>query len=155
MTLVYEYFAAPSDDDAVRVLEDAGWPVPVGSAAGGTRLWDVVDGAGIEPTVNLADLEELLTGIVFDDVLENPRAGETLANQDDQGMVITVTDSLQAALAALEDNRLAPLAADWSHAEEFGSDASPGDLRAFLTDLSRLAARAAGRNERLYCRVRY
>ena len=155
MTLVYEYFAAPSDEDAVRVLDFAGWPVPAGVPRGGWPFWDVVDGAGIEPTVNLADLEELLTGADYDLIVENPRAGETLASQDDQGMVITVTDSLQAALAAIEDNRFAPLAADWSHAEEFEGSASPGDLRGFLTQLSGLAARALSRNERLYCRVRF
>ena len=155
MTLVYEYFAAPSDDDAVRVLEFAGWPVRVGSGGAGQPDWDVVDGASIEPTVNLADLEELLTGVDYETIVDNPRAGATLASQDDQGMVITVTDRLQAALADVEDNRLAPLAAEWSHAEEFGGDASPGDLRAFLTDLVGLASRAMVRNERLYCRVRF
>jgi len=151
MTLAYEYFAAPSDEDAVRVLELVG-AGPGRVVAGG---FDIIDGAGIEPTVNLVDLEELLTGVAYDVITENPRAGETLASQDDQGMVITITDSLQAALSRIDDNRLAPLAADWSHAEEFGGEVSPGDLRAFLADLSGLAKRALDRNERLYCRVQY
>ncbi len=142
MTSVYEYFAAASDEDAVRVLQ--------GSSSG-----DAIDGSGIQPAVNLADLEELLTGATVEQILENPRAGETLAGQADTGMIITVTDTLQAALAAIDDNSFAPLAAEWSHAEEFGGEVSPADLHAFLGRVSALARRASERNERLYCRGRF
>ena len=153
MGILYEYFAAGSDEAAVRVLDVTGGPIAANSKRNGNHRWDVIDGVAIEPTVNLADLEELLTGVEYDDIVENPRAGDTVASVHDQGLVITVTDSLLGALAALPIGRIAALAGDWSHAEEFGGEASPGDLTKFLTEFSALAKRAAAREERLYCWV--
>jgi len=69
--LVYEYFAAASDDDAVRVHESASRPAPANRPSGPVQR---IDGAGVEPTVNLADLEELLTGRDYDAITENPGA---------------------------------------------------------------------------------
>jgi hypothetical protein len=147
-TMLYEYFAAPSDEAAVSVLQVHGGPVAAKGAS-----WDAIDGRGVEPSVNLPELEELLTGVEYDDLIEDPRAGNTLARLEDEAMVITLSDSLHEALAKLPVGRIAGVAGEWSHSEEFGGDISPGDLTGFLTDLVKLAQRAAGKGQRLYCWV--
>jgi hypothetical protein len=159
MTTLYEYFAAESDDDAVLAMDVAGGPI-VGSGAGAGssssgRSWDGIAGGGIDPATNLTDLEELLTGTAYDDIVEDPRSGHTLASQPDQCMVLTLTESLQKALADLPLGKVAAVAGEWSHAEEFGGVVSPGDLTQFLTDFSALARRATEKNQRLYAWVRF
>ncbi len=153
MSMLYEYFAAPSDEAAVRVLEIRGGPLAARVSGSDAQVWDAIDGVGIEPAVNLTDLEELLTGVEYDAIIENPRAADTLASQDDQGMVITVTDALQAVLAGAKDTVLATAAQEWAHAEEFGGIADAEDLAVFLHELASLARRARNRGERLYCWV--
>lgn len=147
----YQYFAAADDDTAADVLDRPGGPLAAVKA--GSSHWDAIDGVDIEPTVNLADLEELVTKVDYDLIVENPRSGDTIASQDDLGLVIAVTDSLRDAMAQLPLGRFASVAGEWSHAEEFDGDVSPGDLTKFVTQFAALAQRAVAADHRLYCWV--
>jgi hypothetical protein len=142
---LYEYFAARSDDHAVAATLASGGPVEVGG-------WDAIDGPGIEPSINLADLEQVLTGASWDQVVDNPRASKTIS-ANEHGFVVSLTDRLLAALAALPADRIPEVAGEWSHAEEFAGEVSPGDLAEFLTALRLLVQRADARAERVYCWV--
>ena len=141
---LYEYFAARTDDLAAAATETTTGPV-----AGG---WDAIDGPEIEPSVNLADLEEVLTGVDYGEIVENPRASKTISG-DERCFVVTLTDRLHRALASLPPDQIPVVAGEWSHAEEFGGAASPGDLAGFLIELQALARRAEQRSEKLYCWV--
>ncbi len=74
-----------------------------------------------------------------------------LAFDDDDQMVIALTDELQAALAVADDARLREVAVPWSRTEEFGEQADPDDLAGVLTELAALAREATAADERLYC----
>jgi hypothetical protein len=142
---LYEYFAADTDDQAAAATQTPAGPV----GAGG---WDAIHGPGIEPSINLADLEEVLTGVSYEDIVGNPRASKTISG-DEHCFVVTVTDRLHGTLAALPPDRIPIVAGEWSHAEEFDGAASPGDLAGFLSEFRALAERAAQRSQRLYCWV--
>lgn len=143
MAILCDYFAATNDDVAATVLDlDAG---PT-SAPG----YLTVSLPGIEPIVTMQTLEELLTGRSEDDVMENPRQGEILADGPDGSMVVAITGELQAALASADDARLREVALDWSATEELdGSD--PTVLGDALIDLADLARTAGDRGDALYC----
>jgi hypothetical protein len=143
MAILCDYFAAADDDAAAAVLGlDAG---PT-SAPG----YDTVSLPGIEPMVTMLTLEELLTGRAEDDVTENPRQGEVVADGPDGAMVVAITADLQAALAAADDERLRQVAIDWADTEELDGS-NPDDLNGALIDLADLARTAAERNQALYC----
>lgn len=143
MAILCDYFAAPNDEAAARVLDLDGGPT---SAPGHPS----VQLAGIEPIVTMQTLEELLTGRSEDEVMENPRQGEILADGPSGAMVVAITGELQSALAGADDETLRRVAADWATTEELdGSD--PEDLIGALIDLADLARSAADRGNALYC----
>jgi len=67
--------------------------------------------------------------------------------------VLTLTDSLSAALANASNDFLEQVAGPWSETEEFWDAADPRVLADFLKELSGLARRAAESRNRLYCWV--
>lgn len=145
MSVLYDYFSAPNDERAVTVLQVEGGPTAEESGFDAGTL------GGIDPVVQLGTLEALLTGVPYDEVTDDPRAGHNLAMSDDYDrIVITVTDALAAALAAADDVRLADVAELWSQTEEL-EGADPAQLAAFARDLAALARRAAASDHRLYC----
>lgn len=145
MGVLYDYFSAPNDEQAVQVLEVEGGPTSADSGFDAGTL------GGIDPVVQLGTLEALLTGTPYDDVTDDPRAGHNLAMSEDYDrIVITVTDALATALAAADDARLAEVAEPWSQTEEL-EGADPAQLAAFARDLAALARRAAAADHRLYC----
>jgi hypothetical protein len=112
MGVLYDYFAAPSDEAAATALNRAPWapsedtpPLPP---------FDTVL-SRIDPYVELGMLEALLTGRDYTDVIANPRHHKTVAlNLECVRSVWTVPDELQAALAAADDSRLAAVTLLWT-----------------------------------------
>jgi hypothetical protein len=143
MAILCDYFAATDDDAAATVLDLGAGPT---SAPGYTT----VSLPGIEPMVTMLTLEEMLTGRSEDEVTENPRQGDVVADGADGSMVVAITSELQAGLAAADDEKLRRVALDWAGTEELaGSD--PDFLADALVDLADLARTATERGAALYC----
>lgn len=144
---LYDYFAAPSDEVAATAASD-------GPGLTSPQPFETVALRFVDPAVLTAVLEEILTGVPYEVVSNNPRCAEPVAIEDDgERMVVTVTDTLQTALASMEDSRVDEVAVAWSRAEEFGGSAEPKDIIPMLRGLAALARSAAGRGFRLYCWV--
>ncbi|MFJ8961254.1 hypothetical protein ACIRG5_17875 [Lentzea sp. NPDC102401] len=141
MGVLYDYFAAPSDELAAATIDDG----PVSSP------FRTVETKSLDPVVVMGQLEELLTGRPYDDVFEDPRCGDDLAIEDDgERLVLTVTDGLRDALAGADE--LTDVAVAWAKIEELnGFD--PVVLAEILRELQALAAEAVKNEERLYCWV--
>jgi len=138
MGVLYDYFAAPSDDAAAATI-----------IGGPKRRFPTVETKSLDPAVVMGQLEELLTGRAYDDVAEDPRWGDGVAiEHDGDVLVLTVTDGLRDGLAAADD--LDEVAVRWAEVEELdGFD--PALLADVLHDLKALAAEAKRNGERLYC----
>ena len=141
MGVLYDYFAAPSDEVAASVID--GGPAEHG--------FTTVPAKWLDPAVVMGKLEELLTGRAFDEVAVEPRSGGAVAvEHGGELMVLTVTDGLRDGLAAAGE--LADVAVRWAGIEELdGSDADV--LEDVLRQLKELAATAVEKDERLYCWV--
>ena len=112
----------------------------------------VLAAAGIDPVIQMGTLEAVLTGEPYDLIARRPRAGHVLAERGQgQALVVTLTDELQAALAAAPRDQIVAAAAPWSHDEEWDGLADPEILADFLVELADLARQAGQRGERLYC----
>ncbi|MFJ5958442.1 hypothetical protein ACIQC5_21085 [Paenarthrobacter sp. NPDC092416] len=178
MGVLYDYFAAASDEEAASVIDRVGGPgsqatiVPPAEPKRGIfgrkrqpparttgtdptlAVFDTVSVKNIDPVVQLGTLEELLTGRSFDDVMDNPRSGHAVADRDGgERLVLTLTEALSAALASASDQALEQVAVPWSETEEFWNAADPADLAGFLKDLASLARRSEASGQRLYCWV--
>lgn len=180
MGVLFDYFAAPSDEAAALTIDRVGGPgsqtveAPAPEPAkrglfGRKRsspaaqapkfvideslpVFDTVSAKGIDPVVQMGTLEELLTGRPYDEVVDDPRSGRDLASRNGgERLVLTLTDALAAALVATSAERLSEVAVPWSRTEEFWGEHDPIELAEFLRDLSALARRAAGAGHRLYC----
>jgi hypothetical protein len=143
MGFLSDYFSAPSDEAAARAIE-----IDVDLRE---SPYDVLQMKNLIPEYHLAPVEVFLTGRSAEAVRENPRNGMLLAQAEDQQVVVvTISDEFTASLAEASSERLAEAARSWSHFEDFqGTDTS--GLIEFLGDLASLARRARARNERLYC----
>jgi hypothetical protein len=107
---------------------------------------------GIDPLVQMGKLEALLTGEQYQVIARRPRAGHLLAERGNEGpWVVTLTDELQAALAAAPREQIVAAAAPWSETDEFFGRGDPETLADFLLELAGLARQADQRGERLYC----
>jgi hypothetical protein len=112
----------------------------------------VLETKGIDPLVQMGTLEALLTGEQYDVVVSRPRAGQQVAERSQEGpWVVTLTDELQAALAAAPRDQIVAVAAPWWETEEFHGQGNPEILAEFLLELADLARQASRRGERLYC----
>jgi hypothetical protein len=172
--VIYEYFAAESDDRAASTIDLATGPggvVPVppgfeearrtGDFAAMQRLmmpltrisehgFAVLTLKGIDPFVQMGTLEALLTGREYDAVTADTRSGHPVAEHDGgMPVVVTLTDALQIGLADASPERLAEVAAPWSH-QIWGHD-DPADLTHILGELAKLARGARDKGHRLYC----
>lgn len=178
MGVLYDYFTAPSDDAAASTIGRLGGPgsqkvmeapdaEPAKRGLFGRKrpvpepqlaideclpIYETLSVKGIDPLVQLGTLEELLTGRPYDDVVADPRSGKDLASANGgELLVLTITDSLAAALANASDERLAEVAVPWSQTEEFWGQADPEELAEFLRDFASLARGAEEAGQRLYC----
>ncbi|WP_147251721.1 hypothetical protein [Blastococcus sp. TF02-8] len=154
MSTDYVYFLADDDAAAAEALTrpggPLGWPEVTGQRKTGLfRKEPVVTELGpgypgfatpaVDPVVALGTLAELLTGVDYDAVQDDPRHGaEVASTPTGDRMVLAVTDSLREALTAVEDSRIAELAEAWGRTEEL-EHADPADLREVLRGLRELA----------------
>lgn len=161
MSVLFDYFAAGSDEAAAAAIDRVGGPgsqaVPVPPATDvsfALVVYDTVSVKGIDPVVQLGTLEELLTGRPYDEIANDPRSGHIVAARDGgERLVCTITDSLLAALAQSNGDALRRVAEPWSQTEEFWGAADPEVLADVLGDLAGLARRARADDRRLYCWV--
>lgn len=140
MGILTDYFIAPDDAAAAGAL-----------AQGPASAFQTVEGNGLEPTVHLGTLEEILTGRSFEEILDDTDDADPIAQEDDYSRFVQpVSTSLLAALTAASREELATAATAWSLTEELvGADPEP--LLAFLTDLTELAKTATDTNAAIYC----
>ncbi|MCG8928432.1 hypothetical protein [Lentzea sp. CC55] len=138
MGVFCDYFAAPSDELAATAIEDG----PVG-------LFRTVETKSIDPVVVMGQLEELLTGRPYTEVVRDPRCGHGVAVEHDGNVaVLAVTDGLRDGLAAAGD--LDEVSVRWAGIEELeGFEAAV--LAEVLAELRDLASEARKNGERLYC----
>lgn len=172
MGVLYDYFAAPTDDEAAAVIDRLGGPGKASTPAppkgrglfGRGRKPDTPDDAsttyptvtdtGIDPAVQGGTLEELLTGRAYEQIEEDPRWAQSLAVRDGgERLVLTLTDGLVNALAQASGERLAEVAVPWSETEEFWDAGDPDALASQLVDLATLCRDARSRSDRVYCWV--
>lgn len=92
---------------AVRVLDRPGGP--------DSSTFDVLPLKGVDPVVTLAQLEAIMTGCSYDEAAARPRSGQLLSSPDaDSAFVVSVSDTLQEALATPSHDSLIGTAASWS-----------------------------------------
>ncbi|AVH60538.1 hypothetical protein [Streptomyces dengpaensis] len=140
-----DYFAASGDAVAVRVLDQPGGPDPA--------TFDVVPLKGIDPVVAMAQLEAILTGCTYDEASERPRAGQLFSSPDAaSAFIVSVSDTLQEALASATHVSLAEAAGPWSETDELRQGGiTSGTGLDVLVLLAALAGRARPAGLRLYC----
>lgn len=141
MGVLTDYFIAGSDAEAAGALKAVGGP----EQAGLTTL----QLKGVDPVVNLATLEGILTGA--DPMVIIGEDADPVADGGSDGpWILRVRPTLVTALRAADAGKLPEVAADWAATEEFeGTD--PQDLLDVLRDLARLADRSRDENKSLYC----
>ncbi|MGC0363837.1 hypothetical protein ABH922_001821 [Rhodococcus sp. 27YEA15] len=169
MSAIIDYFTATSDQHAAAALAGLLDLAPelieenealyrtspamatrprVQSAATGTP---VLQSRGIDPSVALGRLEAALTSREYDEVAAGTRCGALVAmSEDGDSLVVTVTDELRDALAALTADGVAAVAALWAMDET--SEPSEESVP-WLTAFAELAAGGVSRGERVYAYV--
>ncbi|MET7685778.1 hypothetical protein [Streptomyces sp. NPDC005423] len=146
MGVLYGYFAAADDDDALRaVVRDDDQPSGTG--------YDQLVVKVIDPMLVLMPAEELITGRSAAEVEADPRHCSLVGMVGDgEVVVVTLTNALRDALATRDGRSLRDIATNWSTVEGvFRHEADPEDLTGFLDGLSEIAGRAVARGDRLYC----
>ncbi|MCW2913346.1 MAG: hypothetical protein JWN52_1414 [Actinomycetia bacterium] len=142
---LYDYFAAADDETAAGTFD-----LPGGPSMGG---FDTVATKGIDPSVQMGTLEELLTGRPYEEIIEDDRWGEPIDHGDEEAEhgVVTLTGTLATALAVADRENLAEVSVLWSQTEEFWGQGDPESLTELLGELSDLARRAQEKEHGLYC----
>ncbi|MBD0742232.1 hypothetical protein BG418_12160 [Streptomyces sp. CBMA152] len=140
-----DYFSAADDSAAVRVLDEPGGP--------DGALFDVVALKGIDPVVVMAQLEAILTGCTFDEASKRPRSGQLLSSPEaESAFIISVSDTLQEALATATRDSLVEAAGPWAETDELRGNGVTVDTAAeVLALLAGLAGRARSSGMRLFC----
>jgi len=137
-----EYFTASTDADAARVLPGSGGPAALG--------FDTVPAKGIDPAVVLGNLESIVTGRPYDEVMAASRQCHLLTDGEAETLVVTVTDTMRDALATAAAERLRQAAEPWAATDELAG-AAPAVLADVLTQFAALSRRAVDRDHHLYC----
>lgn len=152
MAVLFDYFAAPSDEVAATVVDRIGGP---GSSAhpAAPAAFHTVRAPGVDPVVLMASLEQLLTGRTFEEILDDPTSGPVAARDGGERAVVRLTTSLARALAESDEQRLAAVALPWSRAREFWGRGDPDALAALLRSLASVARGAAAEGQAMYCWV--
>ena len=121
-----EYFIADSDESAEDLVSEG----PGGAG------WRSVTGP--DPSVALTALASLVTGISFDEYLEQDDFCGLVA-QDGDTVVITVSRAVVDAIARINVEKSADLLAEWAAADESLSDNDSAQLGEFVVDFQELA----------------
>ena len=169
MSLDTAFFTATSDADAAGAEDrpggPLGWPAVTGHRRTGllrrepvrVELGPAYEGfasKGYDPVVTMGTLEELLTGVDYDTVVQAPRSGSPLSDADpsQEHGVLTLTDTLRDALADTSEARLLEVVRAWSSTAELqDSGASLEEHASFVRQLRALAVMAAAKEQHLYC----
>ncbi|MET8630720.1 hypothetical protein ABZW30_44730 [Kitasatospora sp. NPDC004669] len=140
-----DYFSAADDHTAVAVLQTPGGPGQAGL--------DVVFLKNIDPVVAIAQLEAIMTSCSYEEASERPRSGQLLSDPEDDGaFVVSLTDTLTAALASASQDDLVRFAEPWSKTDELRQIGVNVEVTAdVLEALAGLAQRAQASDQRLYC----
>ncbi|MFE3881123.1 hypothetical protein ACFXPX_42910 [Kitasatospora sp. NPDC059146] len=140
-----DYFSATDDQAAVAVLQTPGGP--------GRADLDVVFLKNIDPVVAVARLEAIMTSCGYEEASERPRSGQLLSDPEDDGaFVVSLTDTLAAALASASQDDLVRCAELWSETDELRQIGVSVEVAAGVLDaLAGLAQRAQASDQRLYC----
>ncbi|MFJ1758183.1 hypothetical protein [Kitasatospora sp. NPDC088134] len=140
-----DYFSAADDQAAVAVLRTPGGPGPA--------ALDVVFLKNIDPVVAITRLEAIMTNCSYEEATGRPRSGQLLSDPEDDGaFVVSLTDTLMAALASAAQDDLVRFAEPWSRTDELrqlGIDVE--GAVGVLESLAGLARRARASRQRLYC----
>lgn len=157
MGLLCDYFAAPDDDAAAATIDWVGGPSQPGKKRRLLRResmpepFAVVDMKGVEPTVQMGSLEEILTGRPYDEVIADP-TGDVIASRDGgERVVVRLTETLQEALAEATEAQLVEAVERWAQTEEFWGQGDPAILRPEVEQLAGLARTSVQQDTRLYC----
>ena len=171
MSLDAAFFTATSDAEAARAEDrpggPLGWPAVAGHRRTGllrrepvrVELGPAYEGfgsQGYDPVVDMGTLEELLTGVDYDTVVQAARAGSPLSDADpsQEHGVLTLTDTLRDALTGMSEARLVEVVTAWSSTAELrASGASVEEHAGFVRELRALAVMAAAKEQHLYCYV--
>lgn len=159
MGLLCDYFIAPTSEAAAAVVL---WPSgpsvpptrgrlirrPVAAPLPSLSL------PGIEPTMWMMKLEEVLTGRTFDDMLATQAAHPLASERGGQLLVVALSENLQRAVTELADEALPAVAVQWAaEDEDYGTAADPADAEVALRDLRALFRMASQQLWRCYCWV--
>jgi hypothetical protein len=158
--LLCDYFAAPTDETAASTIDWIGGP----SQRKGPKQrlfrrgpsrepFRTVDMTGVEPTVQMATLEAILTGRSITEILEETTRLIIADRDHGERVVVRLTPSLQAALAQATDDELATAVERWSETDEFWGQGDPATLQPLVGQLGALARDASQKGLRLYCWV--
>jgi hypothetical protein len=152
VAVLFDYFAAPSDEVAATVVDRIGGP---GSSAhpAAPAAFRTVRAPGVDPVVLMGSLEVLLTGRSFEEILDDPTSGPVVAGHGGERAVVRLTSSLARALAECDEERIAAVAVPWSRAREFWGRGDPEALAVLLRSLASVARDAAADRQALYCWV--
>ncbi len=148
--MLTSYFVAPDDEQAAQVIDWPSGPVEPAGDAEGQDAFPVVD-TKIEPVVTLTKLAEILSGTPYDELAADKRISTLLAQKDEyEVLVLTVSDSVKAALAGASDEDLVRAAGPWSQIEEFHGLVDPDDLLEVMRELGLLARQAVDSGHSMY-----
>ncbi|MER7278478.1 hypothetical protein ABT369_28960 [Dactylosporangium sp. NPDC000244] len=135
MGVIYDYFAADSDEQAAAALDLPGGP-------GGPDGHDgPVVSCRIDPAVRLGELARLFAGV------DRSSGAPIAATPDFDQLVLPISPDLRAALAAATPAELDAVAEPWSRIEEFDGGFAPPDAAEFLHSLAEVSRAGKG----LYC----
>ncbi|WP_369383247.1 hypothetical protein [Streptomyces sp. cg36] len=144
MGVLYGYFVAADDDDAVRaVVREDGEAIATG--------YDGFDVNGMDPVTALLPAEVLLTGRTAEEVSADPRHGHQIAMLGDgEVLCLTLTEALRDALATADRAAFHKVAREWATSDVFWTPPDPDGLAEFLHQAADMASRAVARGHRLY-----
>ncbi|UXX91146.1 hypothetical protein N7U49_00015 [Streptomyces sp. AD2-2] len=143
MSITIEFFVAPDDTSAARVLQ-----------TGPRRTFESLSFGNFDPEEAVVEWQCLLSGGSFEELVE---AGEPriVADQDDDGCIVfAISPRLSAALAQAEQPELKNAAAAWSSQRAEDGEAIDTEIAyGILSDLAVLATTARRLGQDTYCWV--
>lgn len=130
--MIVEFFIAPGDDAAAAVADH-----------GPDGVYEAAQYGNFSPDIAMGEWE-IAFGIVGD--------GGPRTVTEGSSFVLAASASLQAALAAANDERLAEVAVRWAELRaDDGEEIHPEFASDILSEMASLARTAAERGHRLYC----
>ncbi len=140
MGLQTDYFAAPDDDAAKRIL--ARGPKVAGLPT--------VEAKALDPVVTMATLEQILVGTDAMTIINDSRDAVIAQAGQSGPSVVTIRPSLVQGLGKPDAQKLLSTARSWAITEEL-ADVNPQDLYEFLWNFAHLAQWAVANKQQIYC----